>query len=161
MVEDFDERMEALALTMGETYQVLQKLNPDELPYASVFDNIKRQLDAIHATEQAILKFHQVSSDQDKVGLDEKADPVTEIIQATERVLMGVSRDQVSDNQDKVGLDEKADPLPLSPYMGDGKIIKPNTDDVPVKPNINDPLREPKTDAPQGVVDKLKSFLKW
>lgn len=161
MVEDFDQRMDTLALTMGETYQVLQKLNPDELTYKPVFDNIKRQLDAIHATEQAILKLHQISSDQDKAGLGEKADPVTEIIQETERVLMEVPRDQISDGEDKTGLDKKADPLSPSPYMGDGKIIKPNTDNIPVKPNIDDPLREPNTDDSQGLIDKVKSLLKW
>ena len=72
MVEDFDERMEALALTMGETYQVLQKLNPDEPTYKPVFDNIKAQLGAIHATEQDLLKFHQELSDKDNTGLDKK-----------------------------------------------------------------------------------------
>ena len=160
MVKDFDDRMNTLALTMGETYQVLQKLNPDEPTYTPVFDNIKAQLDAIHATGQAILKFYQVSGAQDETGLDEKVDPLTETIHATEKVLMGVSRDQVSDNQDKEGLVEKADPLPPSPYMSDGKIIKPNTDDIPVKPNIDDPLKEPKTDDPQGFINKVKSFLK-
>ena len=72
MVKDFDERMEALALTMGETYQVLQKLNPDEPTYKPVFDNIKAQLGAIHATEQDLLKFHQELSDKDNTGLDKK-----------------------------------------------------------------------------------------
>ena len=160
MVEDFDQRMDTLALTMGETYQVLQKLNPDEPTYKPVFDNIKAQLDAIHATGQAILKFHQdqVSDGKEKTGLGEKADPVTEIIQETEQVLIGASQDQVSDNQGKVGLGEKADPLPPSPYMGSSKIIKPNTDDIPVKPDIDDPLIEPKTDAAQGFVDKIKSL---
>ena len=159
MVEDFDQRMDTLALTMGETYQVLQKLNPDEPTYKPVFDNIKRQLDAIHATEQAILKLHQISNDQDKAGLGEKADPVTEIIRETERVLMEVPRDQISDGEDKTGLDKKADhPLSPSPYMGDGKIIKPNTDDILVKPNIDDPLREPNTDDSQGFMNKLKRF---
>ena len=124
------------------------------------FDNIKAQLDAIHATGQAILKFYQVSGAQDETGLDEKVDPLTETIHATEKVLIGVLRDQVSDDRDKAGLDEKADSLPPSPYMG-GKIIKPNTDDIPVKPNIDDPLREPKTDAPQGFINKAKSFFKW
>ena len=51
MVKDFDERIRALALTMGETYQVLQKLNPDESMYSPVFENVKAQLRAIHATE--------------------------------------------------------------------------------------------------------------
>ena len=37
MVKDFDDRMNTLALTMGETYQVLQKLNPDEPTYTPVF----------------------------------------------------------------------------------------------------------------------------
>ncbi len=72
MVKNFDERMEALALTMGETYQVLQKLNPDEPTYKPVFDNIKAQLGAIHATEQDLLKFHQELSDKDNTGLDKK-----------------------------------------------------------------------------------------
>ena len=72
MVEDFDERMDTLALTMGETYQVLQKLNPDEPTYTPVFDNIKAQLGAIHATEQDLLKFHQELSDKDDTDLDER-----------------------------------------------------------------------------------------
>ena len=72
MVKDFDERMETLALTMGETYQVLQKLNPDEPTYKPVFDNIKAQLGAIHATEQDLLKFHQELSDKDDTRLDER-----------------------------------------------------------------------------------------
>ena len=74
MVEDFDERIAALALTMGETYQVLQKLNPDEPIYQPVFENIKARLDAIHSTEQALLKFQQVSDDEDKTGIDEKVE---------------------------------------------------------------------------------------
>lgn len=74
MVEDFDKRIEALALTMGETYQVLQKLNPDEPMYQPVFENIKARLDAIHSTEQALLKFQQVSDDEDKTGIDEKVE---------------------------------------------------------------------------------------
>ncbi len=78
MVEDFDERMEALALTMGETYQVLQKLNPDEPTYKPVFDNIKAQLGAIHATEQDLLKFHQELSDKDNTGLDKKVGSLLE-----------------------------------------------------------------------------------
>ena len=78
MVEDFDERMEALALTMGETYQVLQKLNPDEPTYKPVFDNIKAQLGAIHATEQDLLKFHQELSDKDDTGLDKKVGSLLE-----------------------------------------------------------------------------------
>ena len=151
MVKDFDERMDTLALTMVETYQVLQKLNPDEPTYKPVFDNIKAQLNAIHATGQAILKFYQVSGDQDKTGLNEKVDPVTEIIQETEQVLMEVSRDQVLAGEDKTGSDKRADSLPPSPYMG-GRITKSNTDDIPVKSNIDDP---------QGFIDKVKSFLKW
>lgn len=74
MVEDFDERIAALALTMGETYQVLQKLNPDEPIYQPVFENIKARLDAIHSTEQALLKFQQVADDEDKTGIDEKVE---------------------------------------------------------------------------------------
>lgn len=149
MVKDFDERMDTLALTMGETYQVIQKLNPDEPTYKPVFDNIKAQLNAIHATGQAILKFYQVSGDQDKTGLDEKVDPLIETIHATEQGLIGVPRDQVSDGEEKTGLDKRADSLPPSPYMGGT-----------IKSNIDDPLREP-NDGPQGIVDKLKSFFKW
>ena len=74
MVEDFDGRIEALALTMGETYQVLQKLNPDEPMYQPVFENIKARLDAIHSTEQALLKFQQVSNDEAETGIDEKVE---------------------------------------------------------------------------------------
>ncbi|MCY3666199.1 MAG: MotA/TolQ/ExbB proton channel family protein [Gemmatimonadetes bacterium] len=72
MVKDFDERIRALALTMGETYQVLQKLNPDESMYSPVFENVKAQLRAIHATEQDLLAFHQSSSVENKADLDEK-----------------------------------------------------------------------------------------
>lgn len=157
MVKDFDERMDTLALTMGETYQVIQKLNPDEPTYKPVFDNIKAQLDAIHATGQVILKFYQVSGDQVKADLDEKADSPTETIRVTEQVVMRPSGNQVLDGEDKTSLDKSADALPQSPYKG-GTIIKRNTDNIPVKSNIDGPLRE-SNDDPKGLVDKLH-FLK-
>ena len=72
MMDGFYARMDTLALTMGETYQLIQKLNPDEPTYKPVFDNIKAQLDAIHATEQALLKLQQEFSDRDNTDLDEK-----------------------------------------------------------------------------------------
>lgn len=72
MMDGFYARMNTLGLTMEETYQLIQKLNPDEPTYKPVFDNIKAQLDAIHATEQALLKLQQEFSDRDNTDLDEK-----------------------------------------------------------------------------------------
>lgn len=87
MVEDFDERIEALALTMGETYQVLQKLNPDEPMYQPVFENIKARLDAIHSTEQALLKFQQVSDDEAETGIDEKVEALLKGLSGVESAI--------------------------------------------------------------------------
>lgn len=84
MVKDFDERMDALALTMRETYQVIQKLNPDEPTYKPVFDNIKAQLGAIHATEQDLLKLHQELSDKDDTDLEEKVSTLLEGLSGVE-----------------------------------------------------------------------------
>lgn len=125
MVEGFDKRIEALALTMGETYQVLQKLNPDEPPYQPVFEDIRKQLDAIHKTEQALLKFQQVEdiraglnaireTEQEllrfqQVSDDENKADIEDIrtrlnaIHETERELLR----RVSDDKDKVDLDAK------------------------------------------------------
>ena len=87
MVEDFDKRIEALALTMGETYQVLQKLNPDEPPYRRVFEDIKARLDAIHNTGQDLLRFQQVSEDKDKVGIDEKVEALRQSLSSVESAI--------------------------------------------------------------------------
>ena len=87
MVEDFDERIEALALTMGETYQVLQKLNPDEPMYQPVFENIKARLDAIHSTEQALLKFQQESDDEAETGIDEKVEALLKGLSGVESAI--------------------------------------------------------------------------
>lgn len=125
MVEGFDKRIEALALTMGETYQVLQKLNPDEPPYQPVFEDIRKQLDAIHKTEQALLRFQQVediraglnaireteqellrfqqvSDDKNKADIEDIRTRLN-AIHETERELLR----QVSDDEDKVDIDAK------------------------------------------------------
>ena len=94
MVEGFDKRIEALALTMGETYQVLQKLNPDEPPYQPVFEDIRKQLDAIHKTEQALLRFQQV--EDIRVGLN--------AIRETEQELLRFQ--QVSDDKNKADIED-------------------------------------------------------
>ena len=87
MVKDFDERIRVLALTMGETYQVLQKLNPDESMYSPVFENVKAQLRAIHATEQDLLMFHQSSSVENKADLDEKVGIMLQSLASVENLV--------------------------------------------------------------------------
>ena len=87
MVGDFEKRIEALALTMGETYQVLQKLNPDEPPYQLVFDHIKARLDAIHNTEQDLLRFQQVSNREDEADMDERVKALRQSLLSVESAI--------------------------------------------------------------------------
>ncbi len=87
MVGDFEKRIDALALTMGETYQVLQKLNPDEPPYQLVFDHIKARLDAIHNTEQDLLRFQQVSNREDEAGIDERGKALRQSLLSVESAI--------------------------------------------------------------------------
>ncbi len=137
MVADFDERIEALALTMGETYQVLQKLNPDELTYQPVFENIKAQLEAIHATEQELLKFHQVSTGEDMAGLNEK---VSSLLQGLSEV-----ESSIKDLQDTL----------VEKLTG---VKQPRNDSPKFLPNIDDTVRSPDERSKEPIVNSSEEM---
>ncbi len=150
MVEDFDERMEALALTMGETYQVLQKLNPDEPTYKPVFDNIKAQLGAIHATEQDLLKFHQELSDKDNTGLDKKVGSLLEGLSDVESAIGRLDKTLV---ENLAGVNQTLNDLP--------EVVSQQKQIIKSVQNMDDRLRSGYGSPPIGFkrfMDKLKRF---
>ena len=150
MIEDFDERMEALALTMGETYQVLQKLNPDEPTYKPVFDNIKAQLGAIHATEQDLLKFHQELSDKDNTGLDKKVGSLLEGLSDVESAIGRLDKTLV---ENLAGVNQTLNDLP--------EVVSQQKQIIKSVQNMDDRLRSGYGSPPIGFkrfMDKLKRF---
>ena len=150
MVEDFDERMEALALTMGETYQVLQKLNPDEPTYKPVFDNIKAQLGAIHATEQDLLKFHQELSDKDNTGLDKKVGSLLEGLSDVESAIGRLDKTLV---ENLAGVNQTLNDLP--------EVVSQQKQIIKSVQNMDDRLRSGYGSPPiwfKRFMDKLKRF---
>ncbi len=154
MVEDFDERMETLALTMGETYQVLQKLNPDEPTYKPVFDNIKAQLGAIHATEQDLLKFHQEWSDKDDTGVDEK---VGSLLEGLSDVKSAVERLDKTLVENLIGVNQTLNDLP--------EVVSQQKQIIRSVQNIGDRRRSGYGRPPiwfKRFIDKLKRFFsRW
>ena len=150
MVEDFDERMEALALTMGETYQVLQKLNPDEPTYKPVFDNIKTQLGAIHATEQDLLKFHQELSDKDDTGLDKKVGSLLEGLSDVESAIGRLDKTLV---ENLAGVNQTLNDLP--------EVVSQQKQIIKSVQNMDNRLRSGYGSPPiwfKRFMDKLKRF---
>ena len=150
MVEDFDERMEALALTMGETYQVLQKLNPDEPTYKPVFDNIKAQLGAIHATEQDLLKFHQELSGKDDTGLDER---VGTLLAGLSDVESGIGRLDKTLVENLAGVNQTLNDLP--------EVVSQQKQIIKSVQNMDNRLRSGYGSPPiwfKRFMDKLKRF---
>ena len=152
MVKDFDKRMDTLALTMGKTYQVLQKLNPDEPIYTPVFDNIKAQLGAIHATEQDLLKFHQELSDKDNTGLDEKVGSLLEGLSSVESAIERLDRTLV---ENLAGVNQTLNDLP--------EVVRQQNQIIRLVQNIGDRLRSGYGRPPIWVkrfMDRLKRFFR-
>ncbi len=154
MVEDFDERMEALALTMGETYQVLQKLNPDEPTYTPVFDNIKAQLGAIHATEQDLLKFHQELSDKDDTDLDERVGTLLAGLSDVESAIGRLDKTLV---ENLTGVNQTLNDFP--------EVVRQQKQIIRSVQNMSDRLRSRYGSPPiwfKRFMDKLKRFFsRW
>ena len=150
MVEDFDKRIDTLALTMGETYQVLQKLNPDEPTYTPVFDNIKAQLGAIHATEQDLLKFHQELSDKDNTGLDEKVGSLLEGLSGVESAVERLDKTLV---ENLIGVNHTLNDLP--------EVVRQQKQIIESVHNMDNRLRSGYGSPPiwfRRFMDKLKRF---
>ena len=152
MVKDFDERMDTLALTMGETYQVIQKLNPDEPTYTPVFDNIKAQLGAIHATEQDLLKFHQELSDKDDTDIDEKVGSVLEGLSDVKNAVERLDKTLV---ENLTGVNQTLNDLP--------EVVRQQKQIIESVQNMDDTLKsgDRRRRSPIGFksfMDKLKRF---
>ncbi len=154
MVKDFDERMDTLALTMGETYQVLQKLNPDEPTYTPVFDNIKAQLGAIHATEQDLLNFHQELSDKDDTGLDKRVGTLLVGLSGVESAIERLDKTLVAN---LAGVNQTLNDLP--------EVVRQQKQIIRSVQNMSDRLRSRYGSPPiwfKRFMDKLKRFFsRW
>ena len=150
MVEDFDKRIDTLALTMGETYQVLQKLNPDEPTYTPVFDNIKAQLGAIHATEQDLLRLQQELSDKDDTGVDEKVGSLLEGLSGVESAIERLDKTLV---ENLAGVNQTLNDLP--------EVVHQQKQIIKSVQNMDDRLRSGYGHPPiwfKRFMDKLKRF---